>query len=76
MRHGRQPEVDCFLFWHGFAPKPRTGKALVLTSVAKCDGVKILQKWKKLIQFPVAVRGSKRSVLKFPFIYFSPPPLL
>ena len=35
MSHGRQPEVKCFFFWHGFDPHQQTGKAHVLTSVPK-----------------------------------------
>ena len=63
--HRWQPEIDCFLSWHGFALYHGQEKLLLMT-VAWCykgDDVKLLQKGK--IQFLVAIRGSKTSVLKF-----------
>ena len=67
MSHGRQPEVECYLFWRGFAPLPWTGKLLffyLLLDVTNAMASKRSKKEK--IQLPVHVRGSKTSVLKFP----------
>ena len=31
VRHGRQPEVECFLFWRGLAPYHEQEKLLLIT---------------------------------------------
>ena len=77
MSHGRQPEVECFLFWRSFAPYHGEEKLLVDDSIMRTrilfwldvtSAMTLKGSKKGKIQFPVAVRGSKTSVLKLPII--------
>ena len=65
MNHGRQPEVEFFLFWYGFASHHGQGRLLFWCLWLDGTNVMALKRSKKgNIQFPVSVRGSKTSVLR------------
>ena len=67
MIHGRQPEVESFLFWRGFSPY-QGQKKLFLMTVACCykrDNVKTLQKGKNSISGCMPFVAEKRLCLSF-----------
>ena len=49
--HGRQPEVECFVLWRGFASYHGQEKLLLMTVAWRCqrDGVKTIKKGKNAI---------------------------